>query len=217
MATVPRVELRPAVQALFWVLLLETALGWTMAEWLPGMRGWRSLVLLAGARLLQTVAVLASFFRVDGHLRSLGLGKKELAPGVRRGVVWSLGFGAIVLAGFAGLVAAGIDPLRLLRVRLGNTAADVFAFFLVGGIVGPVAEEVVFRGVLYGFFRRWGVLAALGISTTVFVLLHGGGGFTQIVGGLLFAAAYEREGRLMAPVTLHILGNNALFSLSLIP
>jgi hypothetical protein len=217
MAAVPRVELRPAVQALFWVLLLETLLGWAAAQWLPGVRGWRSLTLLAGARLLQTGAVLTTFRRAEGHLRSLGLGKDGLGPGVRGGVAWSLGFGAVVLAGFAALLAAGIDPLRLLRVRLGESPADIAAFFFVGGVVGPAAEEVVFRGVLYGFFRRWGVLAALGASTAVFALLHGGGGFTQIVGGLLFGVAYEREGRLTAPATLHVLGNTALFSLSLIP
>ena len=39
---------------------------------------------------------------------------------------------------------------------------------------------------------------------------------TQVVGGLLFAVAYEVEKNLMVPITIHILGNMALFTLSLV-
>jgi len=38
----------------------------------------------------------------------------------------------------------------------------------------------------------------------------------QIVGGILFAAAYEKEKNLMVPITIHVLGNMAIFSISLI-
>jgi hypothetical protein len=37
-----------------------------------------------------------------------------------------------------------------------------------------------------------------------------------VVGGVLFAAAYEKEKNLLVPVTIHCLGNLAIFSLSLI-
>jgi hypothetical protein len=35
-----------------------------------------------------------------------------------------------------------------------------------------------------------------------------------LVGGLLFAAAYEIEQTLFAPITIHVLGNTALFLIS---
>jgi len=39
---------------------------------------------------------------------------------------------------------------------------------------------------------------------------------TQMVGGILFTVAYEVEGSLMVPITIHILGNMDIFTLSLI-
>ena len=90
---------------------------------------------------------------------------------------------------------------------------------MVGGLVAPIAEEIFFRGVIYGFLRRWGVLLALAGSTVIFVLAHAISSripLTQIVGGIVFAVAYEVEGKLMVPITIHVLGNMAIFTLSLV-
>lgn len=216
MATVPRVPVKPALRALFGVLVLETILG-VAAGGMAGWPSWKRLAALGAVRGLQTLAVLIVFVRETGHLGDLGLRKEDIRPGLVRGLIWSLAFGGLVLAAFGGFMLAGIDPLPWLRVRPGAALPDQIALFLVGGLAGPLAEEVVFRGVLYGLFRPWGVAIALGASTAVFVLLHGaGGGFVQAVGGLLFALAYEREGKLMTPVAIHVLGNCALFSLSFV-
>jgi hypothetical protein len=72
---------------------------------------------------------------------------------------------------------------------------------------------------LYGFFRRWGILAALIPTTVIFTLAHpvcSHISATRIVGGIIFAVAYEMEASLMVPITIHILGNMAIFTLSLI-
>jgi membrane protease YdiL (CAAX protease family) len=75
---------------------------------------------------------------------------------------------------------------------------------------------MLFRGLIYGYLRRWGIWPALALSTLVFTLLHTGASgvpIPQIVGGLVFAAAYEIEKKLLVPITIHVLGNLALFSL----
>jgi len=106
--------------------------------------------------------------------------------------------------------------LKFIRMRLPSEPEKLAIFFLVGGLIGPVAEEVAFRGVVYGFLRRWGKCFALFGSTAIFVLLHPGlGGITQIIGGMVFALAYEATGKLMTPITIHVLGNTVLFALSL--
>jgi membrane protease YdiL (CAAX protease family) len=90
----------------------------------------------------------------------------------------------------------------------------------VGGIISPVVEEIFFRGILFGFFRRWGATTAVVLSTILFVLPHlkrGAIPVTQMVGGVVFAAAYEKEKSLAAPIIIHSLGNLSIFSLSLIP
>ena len=97
---------------------------------------------------------------------------------------------------------------------------DIVLFFVVGVLVAPMAEEVFFRGILYGFFRRWGVSAALVLSTLLFVLPHLGTSglpITQVIGGVLFAVAYEKEGSLIVPIIIHASGNMAIFTFSLLP
>ena len=100
-----------------------------------------------------------------------------------------------------------------------QSISEIAFFFLIGGMVGPIAEEVFFRGILYGFFRRWGVLVGLGLSTLIFVLIHLISHLflpvTQVIGGIVFALAYEVEDSLLAPITIHALGNMAIFTLSL--
>jgi membrane protease YdiL (CAAX protease family) len=88
----------------------------------------------------------------------------------------------------------------------------------VGGLIAPVAEELCFRGIVYSFFRRWGILIALVASTALFVALHTFQGLpvVQIVGGIVFAIAYETTGNLMVPITIHCLGNITIFTLSLL-
>jgi len=60
---------------------------------------------------------------------------------------------------------------------------------------------------------------AVTVSTLLFVLPHlTGAGFpvTQLAGGLVFALAYEKEDNLMVPITIHCLGNLAIFSIGLL-
>jgi len=156
---------------------------------------------------------------VEGSVTSIGLDRVRWSAGLKKGLLWSAGFGALSGIVFAVLFMAGANPLSIIKVNLPKSSANFFLFFLVGGIVAPVAEELVFRGILYGFLRRWGIWVAIALSTCAFALTHGlGHGFpmTQVVGGVLFAAAYEVEKNLLVPITIHCLGNMAIFSLSLL-
>jgi len=181
---------------------------------------YHSMIFLGVLRLVETILVLLIVSVWGKGVSSIGLSPRTLVTGLRRGLIWSACFGAITALAFVVLFFAGIDPLGIIRVQLPSGSREIIIYFMVGGIVGPVAEEVIFRGVLYGFLRRWGVVLAVTVSTLVFVLVHSsafhGIPLTQAVGGILFALAYEKEQNLMAPITLHVLGNSAIFALSLI-
>ncbi len=177
------------------------------------------LAVLGVARLLETILLILVVSTLGGGLQSIGLSRSKMGLGLKRGLIWSAGFGIVASFGCAALFLAGINPLKLVHTRLPAKPGAVALFFLIGGLVGPTAEEVFFRGVLYGFFRRWGVVVALVLSTLLFVLAHaitGGIPVTQLVGGILFAVAYEVEGILIVPITMHCLGNMAIFILSLV-
>jgi uncharacterized protein len=177
------------------------------------------MVALGGVRLLETVLILM-IVAVRGHgLFCLGLAYHQIWDGLKKGLVWSALFG--LSAGLVGVIlyAAHISPTQLIKTPLPKDNWALVWFFVVGGLVAPVAEEIFFRGIIYGFLRRWGVIVALAGTTAFFVAAHSIGSgipITQIVGGIVFALAYEKGGSLMVPMTIHVLGNLALFSLSLV-
>lgn len=158
---------------------------------------------------------IAGQFEKDPN--AIGLSRLKLLPGVKRGLVWSACFGIAAGILFLAFLAAGINPLKLVYTPLPSAPRQIIVFFLVGGVIGPVWEEIFFRGIIFGFFRRWGLYVAILISTALFVLPHYDGNhlpLTQIVGGIVFAAAYEKEKSLVVPITIHCLGNISMFSLT---
>jgi membrane protease YdiL (CAAX protease family) len=178
-----------------------------------------SMIVLGVTRVLETGIIVSCVLLWGKGLPSIGLARARIAHGIRRGLIWSAGFALVVALASAVLYVAGIDPLVLLKVRLPGRLSQILLFLLVGGIVGPIAEELFFRGVLYGFLRRWGIVVAIVVSAGLFVLAHPishGFPVPQVAGGIVFALAYEIEGSLMTPIVIHVLGNLALYTLSLI-
>lgn len=183
----------------------------------PG--AYNPMIVSGAVRLLQAGLIIIIVLIREKGLSSIGLSLTKTLPGLKRGLTWSAGFGLITLLGFALIFAIGLNPLTLIHTHLPANPDDIALFFLVGGLIGPVAEEVFFRGILYGFCRRWGAPAAIILSTLAFVLAHPifpAIPVTQVVGGILFAVAYEVEKNLMVPITIHALGNMAIFTLSLV-
>ena len=184
---------------------------------IPWHEGFSHLLLLGTSRLTEAALIIGVALRGKNGLSVVGLSTGKSLSGFRRGLLWSAGFGGIVLLICISLQIMGIDPLRFIKTPLPLNTSDLILFFLVGGIISPVTEELLFRGVVYGFLRRWGVAPAVIISSLAFVLAHmdfTGFFYIQVTGGILFALAYEVEKNLMVPITLHVMGNLAIYSIS---
>jgi hypothetical protein len=179
-----------------------------------------SMVTLGAARLLEIILVILVLLIWGRGVSSVGLAPSRIIPGLKKGLVWSAGFGIVAFFAFVVLYVAGVNALILMQARLPTRLGQIILFFFIGGMLAPIAEEIFFRGILYGFFRRWGVLLAVALSTLLFVVAHPmshqGVFVPQVVGGIVFAVAYEVEGSLLVPITIHVLGNMAIFTLSLI-
>ena len=173
------------------------------------------------ARLTEIVFLLTLIKFREKHLSTIGLSSSRIYRGLKSGLAWSILFG--VVAGVALLIShiVGIKVAPLFRMQMPAESKRLITFLLVGSLIGPVAEEIFFRGILYGFFRRWGIPAAVSLSTLLFILPHSPSSglalpITQLIGGILFAVAYEIEKNLLVPITIHSLGNLAIFILSLL-
>jgi hypothetical protein len=168
-------------------------------------------------RLIQIGGILSGVVYLQNSLSAIGWSPSTWRQGIVWGALWSMAFGAVVAVAMGLLYMSGTNPLAIVRSPLPSQPVQRLLFFIIGGLVAPLAEEICFRGVLYNYFRRWGVVAALIASTVLFVILHSVHGFplTQLVGGILFALSYEYSGNLMVPITIHATGNLAIFTLSL--
>jgi uncharacterized protein len=92
-----------------------------------------------------------------------------------------------------------------------NTALLLLTVFVT--FLGPVAEEIFFRGFLYSALRkRFGFGSAVFFSAAFFSLLHTNMvGFLPIMAlGVLLAYLYEFTGSLTASITVHVAHNSAI-------
>jgi membrane protease YdiL (CAAX protease family) len=170
-------------------------------------------------RVTEIFLLIFTAIKFEKSVAALGLIPEKIFAGIKKGLIWSACFGIAAMVLIVLLYLAGIDALRMLYSPLPYTKALIFIYLLIGGVIGPLAEEIFFRGILYGYLRRWGVYTAVTVSTLLFVLPHLAGSnlpVTQLVGGIVFALAYEKEKNLMVPITIHCLGNLAIFSIGLL-
>lgn len=203
-------------------IVLVTLTAIVSIELVVGLMPWGDnispMVVLGVLRMIELALLLSIVIKLGRGLESIGLGGKDLLPGLKKGLIWSAIFGAAVALGFVVLALVGINPLKLFASSMPRGVFDVALFLVVGGLIAPVVEEVVFRGIFYGYFRHRGIAAAILISSGIFVLFHPLTGIPvpQIIGGVVFALAYEFTGSLVTPIIIHILGNLAIFGLSFI-
>jgi len=187
-----------------------------LARWAAGYASLSGLAVTGVVRVIDLAWIAWVVLRWGPGPRGLGIDRAGWGPGLRRGCLWSLGFGVLAAAAYGAMRMAGIDAVALLFSGRLPRPAEPVLLFLVGALIAPAAEEVYFRGLVFGFLRRWGFAPALLLSTAIFAGLHPSGAglpLTQLLGGLVFAAAYEKERNLLVPIVIHTLGNLALFSL----
>lgn len=85
------------------------------------------------------------------------------------------------------------------------------------GLISPLAEEVVFRGVIYNRLRRlFGPMIGIVVSALFFGVFHGNlvQGVYGTVIGLLIAYVYERRSSFFWPVLFHAAANLAVYTVA---
>lgn len=89
--------------------------------------------------------------------------------------------------------------------------AHLILTFLGAGLLAPVFEEIVFRGLLYrAWERRFGWFAAMLLVSIVFGLYHRHF-WSAFASSIALVCLYRRTGSLWAPIIVHALGNISLW------
>ena len=125
------------------------------------------------------------------------------------------------LFAFGGISALAVNILFILIGFTGSSAAyeqvaekqfalPLWAGIILYGVVSPVAEEIVFRGIVYNRLRRQYTrgIAIIG-SALIFGVYHGNAvqALYGFVLGILIAILYEKYAAFLAPVILHSAAN----------
>jgi len=97
-------------------------------------------------------------------------------------------------------VALGFDP--------GLTSFKLFVLTLAIVVYAPIAEEIIFRGLLFRFFtNKIHIAAGFLLSSILFGIGYSGLVLSASLAGLIFAWLYWRTHSIYAPMLLHFLWN----------
>jgi membrane protease YdiL (CAAX protease family) len=146
----------------------------------------------------------------------LGLDRSRLVYHVGIGLL--VGVGVLVVSGLIQSILrfVGVQQTQLLDLQcvrdfpLSGFLGVVFA----GGILGPIAEELYFRGFVFRSYRRSrGPLVAYGVTSLLFAALHLNlpALLPILVLSLILCYAYDRTGSIVPGVVGHALNNSAAF------
>ena len=117
--------------------------------------------------------------------------------------VLAVNFAALVLSLKVGALL-GLQPG--MPVRRPGTGA---LLLLTEGMVCPVIEEILFRGLWFGGLRRrFGFWGSALFPSLAFGLIHGRvTAMAAFLSGMLLCDLYERTGRLIMPIVVHVANN----------
>ena len=91
------------------------------------------------------------------------------------------------------------------------SSAGILRTFVFAAVIGPVIEEILFRGILYeALERRWGWLVSTLLTAILFGLYHPYF-ISAFVASLFFSAVYLRVGSLRAAILAHGVVNLSLW------
>jgi len=173
--------------------------------------GLEPSTLLLPLRMVEIAGLLAITYRMR-LFAAIGLnwpGTEALRVFAIVAIVSSLGFAALL----AGSHFLGWHLLDQLGAPVWIKGMSGVLLML---LLAPVAEEMFFRGVVYRLFRQsFGMPMAIVLSAVCFAMMHGHLLSPQLIGGFIFAIAYEWSRNLWVPVALHVGANAAVLVISL--
>ena len=190
--------------------LLQTVL----EKWEPGWQilYLQTLVKMAGM-FLGGVAVF-SFYKKENEIAKKFTERKELKSKeiIKLIFVGSFfGIGLNMLFSFLAFTQSSENYKRVAESQFSVPLGLAICFY---GILSPIVEEIVFRGIIYRSLKR---SVGLIMATIGSAFLFGGfhGNIVQMIYGgtmgIVFSCYYEKYGKIMAPILLHGAANIAVY------
>jgi membrane protease YdiL (CAAX protease family) len=215
---------RPGRPALGWLELVVGALAYVVLQiglFIPiGLLSEGSppaplLVAVSGASALGAVAIAVA-------LRVRSPAAVGLVRTTARTVLLGVGIGAavwllsrVLIIVYVTVTGDTSDPQAALTLFSGPVSAALVV--AIGGLVVPLGEELLFRGLAYPVLRRLGRVVAILLTAGIFALAHGLNVVfaAAFLLGVVNAVLYERTGSIWPAVAAHATFNLISFALVL--
>ena len=216
---------RPDRPGLGWTEIAVAAVVYVVAQLALGLVA----VVLGGGTLPSAPWLIAlsaaSAFAAVGVALVLRV-RAPVALGLRRvrprlvAIGAAIGLGAwvvsrVLVVAYVAVTGDGSDPQQDLTSFTGVGAS--IAVVVIGGLLVPFGEELLFRGILFGGLRRYGLVVAAAASGLVFGLAHGLNAVfaAALLLGVVNCVLYERTRSIWPAVAAHAVFNLVSFSLLL--
>jgi membrane protease YdiL (CAAX protease family) len=184
--------------------------------------GFGDVKTLAGKLVLQAmlamtlIGVAFALAGRGGRPAALGLRRPRESP-VRYALIGYAAYFVVVIAYASFVHPHQKDLTRSLGFGHGAGVSVIVGLLII--VAAPVAEEIFFRGFLFGGLRRGlPFLAAALVSAVIFGAFHYTGPHSLTVLpqlaflGLVLAWIYERSGSIYPTIALHVLNNALAFA-----
>lgn len=164
-------------------------------------------------RLLALVVLIAGWLSLRAERKVLGLVLDRVA------ITWLCAVGLTL--GTVGLLLVWLQgPWAPLEERYRLSAWSLVAVYANKAVLGPVLEEMIFRGGLQGGLERLTGRTGAAMSTAfVFVALHATGSNTEtfvlMLGAVSMSFLRWKTGSLWVCIVLHVAGNAFLITMPL--
>ncbi|MEE8360260.1 MAG: type II CAAX endopeptidase family protein [Candidatus Omnitrophota bacterium] len=188
------------------------------------------IVAILNTTILDLVGIGCVFYfviyRYKHKIKDLGLSMKNIFKNIFYGF---FGYLAALPILFITLLVAALILDLLNHAPQPQPVFDLFleeekmpvlvCLSILVAIIGPILEEIFFRGFLYTAIKReTGIKWAILISAFIFAFLHAhlAGFFPIMILGIFLAYMYEKTGSLIASMTVHITHNLIMVFLMLL-
>ena len=171
---------------------------------------YRYGVLMQGIAALISIVILYRMYLKDYPKRRFVYDRSGITL-----PMWALLIPVGIVASFSANLFINIGSWALESEAFQNSEALLFSGpaalqLLFIGLVIPVCEELIFRGLIYMRMRQYAnVNSAIMVQALIFALMHGNmaQGIYAFILGVLLAYVFEKYGSLKAPVLVHVSAN----------
>ncbi|RNF38891.1 CPBP family intramembrane glutamic endopeptidase [Planococcus salinus] len=178
-------------------------------------------------QVIMYIVVPGWFFAYHFQKQQVPLSRVVFAKGVKSWIAPMLGVVVLLILFSTGMmwlqmlallqVAPWLVDLILEPVPLPDNTLYLVLTALILSVIGPIAEEFIFRGLLLKrLIRKTSMWGGVLISSILFGILH-----ADIVGAFLFGVIasllYLRTGNLLLPILLHVFNNTIAVLLMFVP